>query len=142
MKLVDANVMLFAVNADAREHARAKSWMETALSSHEPVSFAWIALLAFLRIATCPGLFAKPLKLPKAFELTEAWLGTRNARILHPGPDHLVILRGLLEKSGTSGNLVTDAHLAALAIEHGVELVSFDRDFSRFEGLRANILNV
>jgi toxin-antitoxin system PIN domain toxin len=140
MKLVDANVLLFAVNADAREHARAKAWMETALSGVEPIAFGWVALLAFLRVATRAGLFAKPLKLAKAFDLLEAWIGTRSTHILHPGANHLAILRRLLGKSGISGNLTTDAHLAALAIEHGAELVSFDRDFARFEGLRTIIL--
>lgn len=142
MKLVDANVLLFAVNADAREHARARSWIEGALSGVEPVAFAWVAILAFLRIATRTGLFAQPLKVAKAFDLLEGWLGARNARILYAGADHPSILRVLLAKSGISGNLVTDAHLAALAIEHGAELVSFDRDFSRFDGLRPMILTV
>jgi toxin-antitoxin system PIN domain toxin len=141
MKLIDANVLLYAVNADAREHARAKSWMEATLSDVEPVAFAWVAMLAFLRIATRGGLFAKPLKLPKAFDLLQAWLGARNVQILHPTRDHLAILRILL-KPGTNASLVTDAHLAALAIEHGAELVSFDRDFARFDGLRTSILTV
>jgi toxin-antitoxin system PIN domain toxin len=141
MKLIDANVLLYAVNADAREHARAKSWIEATLSDVEPVAFAWVAMLAFLRIATRGGLFAKPLKLPKAFDLLEAWLGARNVQILHPTHDHLAILRILL-KPGTNASLVTDAHLAALAIEHGAELVSFDRDFVRFDGLRTSILTV
>jgi uncharacterized protein len=142
MKLVDANVLLFAVNADVKEHGTAKSWIEAALSGVDPVAFAWIALLAFLRIATRPGILTKPLRPARAFDLLEAWLTARNARILNAGEHHLAILRALLEKSGTNANLISDAHLAALAIEHGAELVSFDRDFARFEGLRPVILRI
>jgi uncharacterized protein len=141
MKLVDANVLLFAVNADAKEHSRAKSWIETSLSGREPIAFAWVALLAFLRISTHPSLFQKPLRLVKAFKLLETWIGLRNARIIHPGERHLEILHGLVEQSGITGNLINDAHLAALALEHGAELVSFDRDFAQFEGLRTILLS-
>jgi uncharacterized protein len=142
MKLVDANILVFAVNADAREHPRAKAWIEAALSGIEPIAFAWSAILAFLRLTTRSGLLAKPLRPAKAFDLLEAWLATASARIVHPGENHLSILRQLLEHAGTAANLTTDAHLAALAIEHGAELVSFDRDFARFDGLRPMILTV
>lgn len=136
MKLLDANVLIFAVNADAREHKRAIHLVESALSGRESVGFAWLPLLAFLRVSTRSGLFARPLSTAKAFSFIDVWLGWPNSRILEPGENHAVILRKLLEQTGTAGNLTGDAHLAALALEHGAELVSFDRDFARFPGLR------
>jgi hypothetical protein len=140
MKLIDANVLVYAVNRDAKEHARAEAWIEAALSEAEPVAFAWLAILAFLRITTRIGLLNKPLRVDDAFELLEAWLAAASVRIIHPGENHVAILRRLLEQSGIRGNLTSDAHLAALAIEHGAELVSFDRDFAQFDGLRTVIL--
>ena len=140
MKLVDANVLVHAANADAREHASARKWIEAAFLGTEPIGFAWIALLAFVRVSTRRGLLVRPLRIADAFGLVEDWLCAHNAVVVHPGDDHAAILRDLLEPLGTAGNLTTDAHLAALAIEHGAELVSFDRDFNRFEGLRTVIL--
>lgn len=140
MKLVDANVLLHAANADAREHASARKWIEAAFLGTEPIGFAWIALLAFIRVSTRRGLLARPLRIADAFGVVEDWLRALNAVVVHPGEDHAAILRSLLEPVGTAGNLTSDAHLAALAIEHGAELVSFDRDFNRFEGLRTVIL--
>lgn len=140
MKLLDANVLIFAVNASAREHGRARAWIEEALSGPEPVAFAWLALLAFLRVVTRASLLPKPLSTPEAFDLIEAWLARPNARIIHPRESHAAILRSLLEGAGTAGNLASDAHLAALAIEHGAGLVSFDRDFARFAELSTIIL--
>ena len=140
MKLVDANVLVHAANADAREHASARKWIEAAFLGTEPIGFAWIALLAFIRVSTRSGLLARPLRIADAFGLAEDWLSAHNAVVIHPGEGHTEILRGLLERLGTAGNLTSDAHLAALAIEHGAELVSFDRDFDRFDGLRTLIL--
>lgn len=140
MKVIDANVLVHAANADAREHASAQEWIEAALSGTEPIGFAWIALLAFIRISTRHGLLLRPLKIADAFGLLEDWLGAHHSVVIHPGDNHAAILRVLLESLGTAGDLTTDAHLAALAIEHGAELVSFDRDFKRFEGLRTIIL--
>jgi hypothetical protein len=140
MTLIDANVLVYAANADAREHASARKWIEVAFQGTEPIGFAWTALLAFIRISTRRGLLAKPLRIADAFGLIEDWLTAHNAVVIHPGENHAAILRGLLEAVGTAGNLTSDAHLAALAIEHGAELVSFDRDFNRFEGLLTLIL--
>jgi uncharacterized protein len=140
MKLVDANVLVHAANADAREHPSARKWIEAAFLGTEPIGFAWIVLLAFIRVSTRRGLLARPLRIADAFGVVEDWLRAHNAVVVHPGEDHAAILRSLLEPVGTAGNLTSDAHLAALAIEHGAELVSFDRDFNRFEGLRTVIL--
>ena len=136
MKVVDANLLLYAVNEDAPQHARAKTWLEETLSRTEPVGFAWAVLLAFLRLSTRTAVFPKPLALEEAFALVESWLAQPCAEILEPGDDHLVLLLNFLRPLGTGGNLTSDAHLAAIAIEHGAELCSCDGDFRRFPGLR------
>jgi len=136
MKLVDANVLLYAVNLDAPEHETARHWMEEHLGGTEAVGFAWVALLAFLRISTRAGLFEAPLTPAAAFTYVEDWLGQPVSTVVHPGRRHLSTLRELLQPMGTAGNLTTDAHLAALAVEHRACVVSFDRDYDRFPGLR------
>jgi toxin-antitoxin system PIN domain toxin len=136
MQVVDANVLIYAVNLDAPQHRRARRWLDAALSGGEPVGFAWIALLAFLRLTTRARLFPKPLTLRQAVAVVEAWLAQPAAVLLQPTSRHLGLLHGLLASVGTAGNLVNDAHLAALAIDQAAELVSFDADFSRFQGLR------
>lgn len=136
MLLVDANVLLHAVNERAREHAAARGWVQEALGGGEAVAFAWAVVLAFLRLSTHPAVFPRPLSAGQAAESVERWLGSPPAVTLEPSRRHLPLLRGLLEAAGTAGNLVGDAHLAALALEHGATVVSFDRDLGRFEGLR------
>lgn len=135
MLLVDANVLVHAVNTRAREHAPARTWLRAALTGSEPVAFAWIVTLAFLRLATHPAIFARPLTPSQAAEIVERWLAAPAAVTIEPTRRHLPLLRGLLERAGTAGNLVSDAHLAALALEHGATIVSFDRDFARFDGV-------
>lgn len=136
MELVDANVLLYAVNRDARHHERSRRWLDGALSGAETVAFAWIALLAFLRLSTKVGLYPSPLTAEQALDRVEAWLGAAPAVVVEPTMDHAGIVRRLLVAVGTGGNLVNDAHLAALAIEHRCGIVSFDNDFSRFGGVR------
>ena len=135
MKLVDANVLLHAVNSDAPEHSTARDWLEQALNGTEPVAFAWVVLLAFVRVGTRDGIFPSPMSVAEAFDHIETWLGQRTAVVLHPTVRHAPLLRGLLASAGTAGNLVGDAHVAALAVEHDATVVSFDRDFGRFAGL-------
>lgn len=136
MKLVDTNVLLYAVNTDARHHGRSRRWLDSALSGEATVALAWIALLGFVRLSTKTGLFPTPLTTAQAFSRIDAWLQNPVSVVVQPTPDHARILNGLLESTGTGGNLVNDAHLAALAIEHKCEVVSFDNDFDRFEGVR------
>ncbi|MDP8968938.1 MAG: type II toxin-antitoxin system VapC family toxin [Actinomycetota bacterium] len=136
MLLVDANLLLHAVNTDAAEHALARAWLEQRLADTEPVAFAWVVLLAFVRVGTRQGLLPSPMSPTEAFDHIEGWLSQRNALMVHPTVRHAAVLRGLLEPLGTAGNLTSDAHLAALAVEHGATLVSFDRDFGRFSGVR------
>ena len=136
MILLDANLLIYAVNADAPLNRKAKSWLESALSGQETVGFSWNVLLAFLRLTTRPGLFRRPLPFATAFDLVGSWLDQPSATIVHPGPRHLQVLRELLRPLGAGGNLTSDAHLAALAIEHRAELCSCDTDFARFHGLK------
>lgn len=132
MKVVDANVLLYAVNEDSRHHRAARQWLDTALSGGDVVGFDWVVLLAFVRIATHSSIFANPLTVDSAFEIVDAWLGSPGAQLLSPTPRHAELLQSLVGTVGVGGNLVNDAHLAALAVEHRADVVSFDRDFERF----------
>lgn len=136
MIVCDANVLLYAVNEDAALHARARGWLETALSGTEPVAFSWVALLAFVRLSTRPAPWAAPLSISDALDIVTDWLDQPSAVVVEPTERHARLLKQLLEPLGAGGNLSSDAHLAALAIEHGARLCSFDRDFARFQGVR------
>ena len=135
MKLVDANVLLYSVNEDAPLHDRSRRWIDTSLSGSETVAFAWVALLAFVRLSTKVGLFPAPLSVDGAMDRVDAWITAPGAVVLEPTVRHPSIVRGLVSSIGTGGNLVNDAHLAALALEHRCGIVSFDHDFSRFPGI-------
>lgn len=136
MILPDVNLLLYAVNREARSHRAAKLWLESVLSGIEPVGFAWTVLLAFLRLSTRPGAFNEPLSPEEAFDQIHDWVRQPGALIVHPGPGHAKLLRDLLLPLGIAGDLSSDAHLAALAIEHGAQLCSADSDFARFPGLK------
>jgi toxin-antitoxin system PIN domain toxin len=136
VKLVDANLLLYAVDERSPHHTRAKPWLEQQLSGSETFAFAWAVLLAFVRLATNPRVFATPLDGGEALDLVDSWLEQPNATLVHPTERHGRVLRELLKSLGTAGNLVSDAHLAALSIEHGAELCSSDSDFSRFARVR------
>ena len=135
MIVVDANPLIYAVNQDSRDH-RAKRWLEGAVSGTETVGLPWIVLLAFLRLTTRPGIFQKPLSVDAAFDVVDAWLQQSSVIVPEPTSRHLQTMRDLVAPLGTGGNLTSDAHLAALAIEHGAELCSTDNDFGRFGRLR------
>lgn len=137
MKLVDANVLLYAVNRDSPRHELARSWLDRSLSGRATVGLAWIALLAFVRLSTRSGIFPRPLTVSGAFDRVDAWLSAGSAVLLDPGPDHSAVMRRLLDPLGAGGNLLSDAHLAALAIEHRCTVVTFDRDFARFDGVQS-----
>jgi toxin-antitoxin system PIN domain toxin len=136
MILTDANIMLYAYNADAAEHVLARRWFEEQLSASELFCFSWQTLTAFLRISTNPRAFPQPLLITEAIEIVSQWLGRPQAVILSPGERHWAIFSELLADGQASGPLVMDAHLAALAIEHGAVLATTDRDFSRFPGMQ------
>lgn len=132
MKIIDLNLLLYAVNTDAVRHPASRRWFELVMSSTETIALPWAVLLGFLRIATHSRILPRPLTPEQAIQTVGGWLECPNVLVLQPGPDHWRILRDLLTQSGTAGNLTTDAHLAALAIENGAELCSTDRDFGRF----------
>jgi uncharacterized protein len=136
MILPDVNTLLYAVNRSSDQHADALGALRKGFDDRRGVAFAWTALLAFLRLSTRRGIFRSPLSVEDALRVIEHWLGHPQSQVVHPGERHAEILGGLLKSAGTAGNLTTDAHLAALAIEHGATILSFDRDFARFEGVR------
>jgi hypothetical protein len=136
VNLVDANVLLYAVNASSDKHERSRSWLDGALSSGEPLGLSWIVVLAFLRLSTKVGIHPNPLSVEAATAQVEQWL--RRAQLIEPTSRHLAVMAGLLAPTGAGGNLVNEAHLAALAIEHNATIVSFDDDFARFPGVRWN----
>ncbi len=136
MKLLDLNLLLYAVDSDAAPHERARAWLEEVLSGTETVGFAWTVLLGFARLSTNPRIYERPLSSRAALDLIDGWLAQPVATVVEPTARHAAILRELLEPLGVGGNLVSDAHLAALSIEHGAELCSRDNDFARFSGVR------
>lgn len=136
MRIVDANVLLYAVNEDAGHHAASREWLDRALAGEDTVGFGWIAMLAFARLATRRDLFTAPLSSAEALSQLDDWTSAPGGRVLHPGERHLGILSSLLDELGSAGNLVNDAHLAALALEHRASIVTYDNDFSRFRGVR------
>lgn len=136
MKLPDTNILVHAVNMDSPEHTMVLAWLRDNFASADGVALAWVALLGFVRISTRRGILPRPLSVPDALRTMNFWLDQPRARVLHPTQHHASVIGALLASAGTAGNLTTDAHLAALAIEHDAILTSFDRDFARFERLR------
>jgi len=136
MKLLDLNVLLYAVNCDTPHHAAARKTLETMLNGNESVGLAWVVLLGFIRISTNPRIFPSPLDPENALELVDQWLELPMTELVAPGPSHWSILKGFLQATGSAGNLTTDAHLATFAVENNATLVSFDTDFQRFPQLK------
>lgn len=136
MILVDANLLIYAVNSDAPRHARARAWLEGELSGQTEVGLAWIVVLAFLRIVTRPGILARPLAPEVALGVVDGWFQQPYVASVSPGPNHWPLVRQIISATGTAGNLTTDAHLAAMALERGCALYSCDYDFRRYPGLK------
>jgi toxin-antitoxin system PIN domain toxin len=136
MQIVDANVLLYAVNPATANHRRARDWLDDALDGEETVGFTWIVLLAFIRLSTSATIFDRPLDASVAGDVVRGWLARPSAVVVEPTVRHLDILAGLLAEAGTAGNIVSDAHLAAIAVERDATVVSFDADFARFAGVR------
>jgi toxin-antitoxin system PIN domain toxin len=133
--LVDANLLLYAVDSSSPFHRRASTWLESALNGAQRVALPWQSLTAFLRISTNPRAWDHPLDPQTAADLVADWLGAGPVCTPEPGPGYAEILLGLLTKYQVRGDLVSDAQLAALAIEYGLTVYSADTDFARFTGL-------
>jgi toxin-antitoxin system PIN domain toxin len=136
VKILDLNLLLYATNRDSPRHADAKTWLEDALSGEETVGLPWIVLLGFLRIATSHHVLPRPISIEEALDVVDGWLAQEPVIALNPGEEHWRVFRDLIAGAGSAGNLTTDAHLAAMAIENGAELYSTDSDFARFPALR------
>lgn len=136
MKLVDANVLLYATDRSSSHHLGARDWLNTALSGSDTVLMPWISLLAFLRTATHPSIYDRPLTVDDAMSTVDAWLA--RPQVITPEPDtaHPRRMRELLDATGRGGNLVNDAHLAALALQYRATVMTYDNDFGRFPGVR------
>src|SRR5882724_2781086 len=136
MILADANLLIYAIDRGAPHHPRAHAWLESILSDVTPVALASIVILAFLRVTTRAGIMRTPLTPQQAIRYVDSWLAQPPVVIAWPGEQHWPILRNLLLASGTAGNLTSDAHLAAIAIEKGATIHTADNDFRRFAGVR------
>lgn len=136
MFVVDANVLLYAVNADAEEHEAARSWLDGALAGGPGVGFPWLVVVAFVRIVTNGRIMPDPMTVDEAVAQVEAWLDAPAAVVVEPMVHHMRVWSDVLRSGSKGANLVNDAHIAALALEHRASIVSFDRDFQRFDGVR------
>jgi uncharacterized protein len=136
MILIDANLLLYAYHPRAEQHIASRTWLEKVLAGPELVRFAWLTLWAFLRIGTSHRVFEHPLSAREAAGVVSSWLAAPAAGVLDPGERHWEILKELMEVGQTTGALVMDAVLAAIALEHGATLYTTDRDFMRFPKLR------
>lgn len=136
MKIVDVNVLLYAVNPDTDPDGGIRRWWEQALNGDESIGLPWMVLSGFLRIATNPRVYPQPMTVDQALDQVDRWLSSEVVTTISEKPEHWSNLRNILGETGTAGNLTTDAHLAALAITHDATLASCDNDFARFDGLR------
>jgi hypothetical protein len=134
--LLDVNVLIYAVAADLPQHSRVRPWLDRALSGTARVGLPWHSLVGFWRITTNPRAFEHPLSATEAWAQTEEWLDRPAAYIPVPGDRHRQILSIIASDNRPIGNLVPDAHLAALALEHGLTLATTDAGFARFSGLK------
>jgi len=134
--LVDANLLLYAYDSRSPRHADARTWLEAALSARQPVRFPLVTLLAFVRMGSHPRVFTEPLDPEEALAFVSSWLARPDAGIAEPTDRHWQVFGRMLRDGQAAGAKVTDAHLAALAVEHGGVLCTTDRDFGRFPGLR------
>ena len=136
MILIDANLLLYAYDSESPHHEAARTWLETAMSSGHPLRFALITLLAFVRIASDRRIYTRPLSPAETCSLIEQWLSRSNVRLLQPGPRAWRLLKAMCEDGQARGAMVMDAHLAALAMEHGASIATSDRDFLRFPNIK------
>jgi uncharacterized protein len=137
MIIPDVNLLVYAYNTGFAEHHAARQWWEQALNSNEPaIGLAWAVILGFIRVSTSRHVLTRPMRTAEATGIVKSWLTQPVARIVLPGDRHAEILFHLLDHAGVAGNLTSDAHLAALALEYRAEVATADSDFGRFHGLR------
>ena len=136
MMLIDANILIYAHVSSFVQHKPARDWLDQQLNGLARVGLPWLSLVAFLRLVTNPRVFEHPEPIAEAWQQVQSWLRADTAWVPQPGERHADILDQFLALPGVHGNLVPDAHLAALAVEHGLTLYSTDGDFARFEALR------
>lgn len=136
MRLVDVNILVYAVNSSLSEHHVIKPWLERQLAADRPVGLCWTVLSGFLRVATRKHAAGDALSLDQALELVSAWLDHSGTRLVQPSEEHWFLFSDCLREAGRAGSITTDAHLAAIAIGNGAELASCDTDFARFSKLR------
>ncbi len=136
MVLIDTNILVYAHRTDSINHGAYHDWLDGQINLDRPFGISEMALSAFVRIVTHPNIFHFPTSLETAFRFASELRGRTNCVLMAPGPRHWQIFERLCRQSGAKGNLITDAYLAALAIETGSEWITTDRDFSRFPGLR------
>ena len=141
MKLPDTNLLIHAANPLSPDHAIARHALDEAVREPAGIGLAWPPLVGFLRVSTVARVMPNPLSVADALADVQGWLGHPNARLLQPGARHIDILARLLLECGTAGNLTNDAHIAAIAIEHNAEILTFDKDFAKFTGLRYQLLS-
>lgn len=136
MILPDVNLLIYAHNLRAPQHGKAERWWQDCLSGNEGIALAWVVIQGFVRISTHPKIFENPMTAADVLDRVEEWLSLPHVQIIHPPASHLVTWARLLRQLGIAGNLTTDSHLAALAIERGLILHTTDADFARFPGLK------
>lgn len=136
MRLVDANILLYAFTTSFPQHERARAWLDERLSDAVPLGLPWPSLLAFVRLVSNQRLFERPVSAATAWRQVDEWLACEAAWVPNPTPRHQAVLGELLASTGLRAEHVPDAHLAALALEHGLAVASVDADFSRFPTVR------
>ena len=136
MIVPDTNLLMYAYHEDDTAHERSVEWWQALIRGTEPIGLPWVVTTGFIRLSTNPRMLARPISIAQSLDIIDEWFSYRHVQPLNPGAEHQRILRGLLETVGVGGNLVTDAHIAALTIEHRAELHSNDSDFARFPDLR------
>lgn len=136
MVLPDINILVYALDKSSPHHRAAREWWEEQLNGTQTVFLSWVVMLGLLRLLTNPRVFHHPYEASEVLAMLEGWLSLPHVRIIHPADGHLELLTKMIGAVRTAGNLTTDIHLAALAIERGSVLCSADADFSRFQGLK------
>lgn len=132
----DVNILIYAYNSASQEHEKASAWLASVLNGHEKVCFSWHTILGFVRISTTPSMFPHFFSSREAMSIAGELIDAPNSTMIAPGTNHFAIFRKLVSEAGIGGPMISDAHLAALAIEHGATVATSDKDFRLFEDLK------